>query len=100
MKKRTRNRIQILAVGAIFSIAILAGLYILQVNRMTALAYQISSTEKEIMELQDETRTLNSEYAKNLSFQEFETIAQNLNFQKVEVMRYITIPDTAVAANQ
>lgn len=87
------------ALGLVLT-AVLAGAYIVQVNRTTALAYEISGIERGISQLTEENKGLTSQYAKNISFQEFDTLASSLNFQKVDKVNYIQILDTTATARR
>ncbi|MBI2577346.1 MAG: hypothetical protein HYV77_00700 [Candidatus Wildermuthbacteria bacterium] len=100
-KAKFRSRIFKLAVLLGLAVtAALASLYIVQINRATALAYEISGIERGISQLTDENKGLTSQYAQNISFQEFDTLASSLNFQKVDKVQYVQILDTTATAKR
>ena len=86
--------------ASIAGIAILGGIYAFQVNSMTADAYTIANANNRLNTLMQANRDLNSSYAQQLSFHEFEGVAQSLNFQKVENVSYFQLTKTSVAQRQ
>lgn len=90
---------KILFITGFLAIGALMLFYILQVNALTALAYHIASKESAIRQLKNDTKTLESQYAQQVSWQDMEALAQTLQFERAESVSYLEIRPSPVAQN-
>ncbi|OHA78627.1 MAG: hypothetical protein A3G10_00815 [Candidatus Wildermuthbacteria bacterium RIFCSPLOWO2_12_FULL_49_9] len=85
--------------GLLFS-ALLVGLYIFQVNSLTALAYSVAQTEQRFLELKQANAELQHREHQAVSFRDLEQVAKQRNFARVSSITYLRIPSGGVAQNQ
>lgn len=74
--------------------------YILQVNFMTKETYLIQDYQKKIGELSRENQILEINFSQQNSLSNIETIAKNLNFEKVDKIHYIQVLESQVVQNK
>ncbi len=79
------------------TIFFLVGLYIVQINSLTAQAYATTSLKKELITLQETNKNLQSNVVKSFSVQNVATLASQLNFQKVDQVSYVQVLVGSVA---
>ena len=75
-------------------------LYILQINALTAQAYNMAKYETEKQQLSDDTKALEIGAIRILSMQNFEDIASQMNFEKAHNISYVKIAEPAVATTR
>jgi hypothetical protein len=71
--------------------------YVYQVNSLIAGKYLISKYEKEIETLSGENKKLELGFAENSFLGQVLSKTQDMNFQKITLVKYIQIPDSAIA---
>lgn len=79
------------------SIAALLGAYVLQVNMLTATAYEISSTRQGVKQVLEEKSSLETAYLKSFSVRNMEQLAQQKGFERIGTVRYVQVVQPAVA---
>ena len=78
----------ILTFLSIFSLLVF---YIFQINSIIQKTYLLQNYEKELTKLQEENQNLEINFAKSNSLENLESLVQNLNYEKVEKIRYIQV---------
>ena len=91
------NKISWAALG-IFA-CILSLMYIVQINRLVELTYQTLEYEEGVKILGKETATLEMRSGEIFSISQLELLAQMLQFERVNNVRYVTIGGEVVAQN-
>ena len=71
--------------------------YVWQINSLTGGSYAVSEYEKQISQLDQENKNLQVSFAESSFLGQVLTAAQKLDFQKVTSVKYVQIPDNAVA---
>lgn len=74
--------------------------YVWQINDLTRGSYLINSYEKQISKLSTENKNLEVSFAESSFLGQALQKIQALNFQKTTSVKYIQIPDGAVATAQ
>ena len=74
-------------------------LYILQVNAVTQIAYNIEGYETEKNQLSDNNKILEANAVRILSLNNLEDLASMRNFEKAHDISYLKIAEPAVARN-
>ena len=72
-------------------------LYIVQINRLVELTYQTLEYEEGVKILNKETAALEMRSGETFSIPQLELLAQTLQFERVNSVRYITIGGGVVA---
>lgn len=90
---------KIVCFSAFFMILALVIFYAWQVNELTRGYYTINSYEDQLAQLLDENKTLQISFAENSFLGQVQEQAKSLNFQKTTSVKYIHVPDKAVAVN-
>lgn len=80
------------------SVIALFGLYIFQVNSLTALAYLVSAQEGQIRQTKAENKALEMAALQSPGFEGFETLAKEFGFEKVGKVSYLKAFVEGVAA--
>jgi len=75
-------------------------LYIFQVNLMTKEIYLIQNYQKKISELSRENKILEISLSQQNSLSNIETLAKNLNFEKITKIHYIQVLESQVVQNK
>ncbi len=75
----------------------LSVLYVFQINRMVQGAYLINSYQKQINELTQTNKNLEINLAKISYLENIQNKTQELNFQKVEKIKYVQILASSLA---
>jgi len=88
-----------LTVGLLTS-TLLIGLYIFQINSLTALAYRVAQTEHQSLELKQTNAELQHRARQSVPFKDLEQIAKQRNFERVNTITYLRILSGGVAQNQ
>ena len=86
-------------VGLLFS-TLLIGLYIFQVNSLTALAYRAAQKEQQLFQLKQANAELQYRAHQAVSFKDLEQLAKQRNFERVNSITYLRIFAGGVAQNQ
>lgn len=86
----------VLALGLILS-GILVGLYIIQLNHLTQLAYLIAHQEEQINQLKYENAALQAKTFDAVSLRDLEQLAQERQFEKVQQITYVRATTGPVA---
>ncbi|MBI2452719.1 MAG: hypothetical protein HYV55_00605 [Parcubacteria group bacterium] len=89
------NKISWAALGVLA--CMLSLLYIVQINRLVELTYQTLEYEEGVKILSKETATLEMRSGETFSIPQLELLAQTLQFERVNTVRYITIGGGVVA---
>ncbi|MDP2641176.1 MAG: hypothetical protein Q8P39_01370 [Candidatus Yanofskybacteria bacterium] len=84
-------------IGALLFLGILAALYVFQMSMLTQMAYMIARHETAIAQLQDTTKRLEGIIASSITFQNYDTIARDLGFEKVRSISYVELASQQVA---
>lgn len=71
--------------------------YIFQINEMTKISYLLSNYEKKVNKLTEENKNLEINFSRINSLENLESLAKNLNFEKVKKIHYIQVRETTVA---
>ena len=90
---------KILWVTAILLVGLLLTLYIIQVNLLTSSAYNISSLQSQLTEVQESNKSLERTYMQSLQNRDLDNLAQSMGFEKISSISYIRVIDSAVAQN-
>lgn len=99
-KKRAQNGKTSLNV-LIFSVILIAGfIYLWQMNILVSQDYKLSSYQKELKELQDQNKKLQTAIAQLQSLPKLQESTQNLNLLSVENISYLGTAKEKVAVNQ
>lgn len=85
--------------SAFVSIAALLGFYIFQINAFVSETWQIRSYQQKISELAQINSALEIQRTKVNYLNNLEPKIKELGFEKIDVLRYIQIIDSAVAAS-
>lgn len=80
------------------AIVILLGFYVFQVSREIASRYAIEDSEKMLNAIKEENKNLEVNSWQKNSVEDNVTLAQKLNFEKVEKITYIKILDNTVVS--
>lgn len=91
------NRISWFVLGALA--CILSLMYIVQINKLVELTYQIAEYEERVRALGIETAALEMRSGQIFSVPQLEQMAQSLRFERVEVVNYVKIGGEVVARN-
>ena len=83
-------------VGFFMALALLV-FYVFQINDLTRGSYFINTYEKQISRLSSENKNLQVSFAENSFLGQALEKIQALNFQKISSVKYIQIPNSAVA---
>ncbi|OHA62863.1 MAG: hypothetical protein A3E07_00925 [Candidatus Wildermuthbacteria bacterium RIFCSPHIGHO2_12_FULL_45_9] len=83
-----------------FSTAILVVLYIMQLNSITQLAYDIAESEQEIETMEEHIALMQETTVQTMSYQNMEELAGALGFERINHIEYIKVPGGAVARQQ
>lgn len=75
----------------------LSGLYIFQINSLTASAYGATVSERETGKLKQETALLETNAGDTLASDNFTSLALALHFEKVDSIQYVQTIEGAVA---
>lgn len=75
----------------------LSVLYVFQINRMVQGAYLINSYQKQINELTQTNKNLEINLAQISYLENIQNKTQELNFQKVQKIKYVQILDSSLA---
>jgi hypothetical protein len=86
----------LIAAGLIGS-ALLVGLYILQVNHLTTLAYHIAEQEEQLMQFKYDNADLQATTFQAVSLKDLKQIAQERNFENIEHITYVRVSAGPVA---
>ncbi|HZX49599.1 MAG TPA: hypothetical protein VFE94_00410 [Candidatus Paceibacterota bacterium] len=79
---------------------LLVGMYVFQLNALTALAYHIADQEQLATQLKQDVTQLEIRARHTFSLNDLEELAQNMQFEKITNISYLKIPTGGVAANQ
>ena len=90
-------RKKIIWIMTLFSVAILAAFYIFQVNSLTALVYHVADQERKIQQLKEDNASLQIHAQQPLSIKDLETLARQLDFEKVRSISYVKVLGGSVA---
>ena len=90
---------KILWVIAILLVGLLLTLYIIQVNLLTSSAYNISSLQSQLVEVQESNKSLERIHMQSLQARDLDSLASDMGFEKISSISYIRIIDSAVAQN-
>ena len=85
--------------GFFMALALLV-FYVCQINDLTRGSYTINSYEKQISKLSSENKNLEISFAESSFLGQALLKIQALNFQKITSVKYIQVPDSAVATAQ
>ena len=83
-------------IGFLISLALL-GFYVWQINALTRGYYLINGFEKQLDTLSEENKNLQVSFAENSFLGQALVKIQALNFQKTTTVKYIQVPNTALA---
>jgi len=76
---------------SIISIGALLFLYIFQINSTIQKTYLLQGYDKKVTGLQEGNRNLEINLAKSNSIENLEILVQNLNYEKVDKIKYIKV---------
>ena len=90
---------RIIFAGSFLSAAMLAALYIFQVNSLVAMAYNVADQETQVRQLKEENKTLQTHAREALSLKDIEGLAAQLRFEKIHRITYLKVFEGPVAQN-
>jgi len=86
-------------VTSILLVTVLLTMYIIQINLITGSAYTISGLEQQLRTLKDTNKDLEATYMQATQFRNLDELASTMGFEKIGLVSYIKVIDTAVAQN-
>jgi len=84
-----------LILGSILAVLFLA-FYIFQINSIIGHTYLIKNYEKQLADLSSENKNLEINSAQAYSLESVEALVKNLNYERIEKVRYIQVLENQV----
>jgi len=80
-------------------VATFLSLYVLQINSLTQLAYEVADHEDQIQETRGENKTLEVQAIQTHPRDHLENLAHSLGFEQIQRVRYLEVTEGTVAQN-